>query len=89
MASLTIKLRVDPTTGKKDVIIDYHSDADALPIEHEQEHRRLVEKLIEGGVLKASEIGQIVVSREQETGPATAEPATGTPQDERIAEKQK
>ncbi len=89
MASLTIRLRVDPATGKKDVLIDYHSDSDALPIEHEEEHRRLVEKLIEGGVLKAAEVGKIVVEREQEQrGPAPTEPLEA-PQDQRTASKTK
>ena len=40
MASLTLSLRIDPATGKKDVLIKYESDADALPSEHEEEHRR-------------------------------------------------
>ncbi len=29
-------------------------------------HRRLVEKLVNGGLLKAEEVGQIVVEREEE-----------------------
>ncbi len=64
MASLTLRLRIDPTTGKKDILVKYESDADALPMEHEEEHRRLVDKLIAGGALKASEVGRIVVERE-------------------------
>jgi hypothetical protein len=68
MAEMTIRLRTDPTTGKKDIIIDLHSDEDALPHEHEQRHRALVQRLIEGGVLKAEELGQIVVEREQSAG---------------------
>ena len=77
MAEVTIRLRCDPATGKKDIIISLRSDEDALPHEHEQQHRALVEKLIHGGILKASEVGQIVVEREQEEGeaaPAAAEP---------------
>ena len=42
MAEMTIRLRIDPNTGKKDIIISLHSDADALPYEHEQQHRALV-----------------------------------------------
>jgi hypothetical protein len=50
--------------------VSLDSDADALPQEHEQMHRALVEKLIQGGVLKASELGQIVVERvEEEAAP--------------------
>jgi hypothetical protein len=70
MPRLTIRLRCDPATGKEDIIVSYHSDADALPQEHEQQHRALVEKLIDGGLLKASEVGRVVVERERELQPA-------------------
>lgn len=76
---MTIRLRCDPQTGKKDLIISLKSDADALPIEHEQQHRALVEKLIEGGLLKAGELGQIVVEREQPEAECTPQ-ASGEPQ---------
>ena len=45
MAEMTIRLVVDPVSGKRSVVIGYHSDSDALPIEHEEEHRALVKKL--------------------------------------------
>lgn len=64
MAELTIRLVVDPDSGKKNVTIAYESDADALPMEHEDEHRRLVDKLIQGGVLAQAELGTITVERE-------------------------
>jgi hypothetical protein len=66
MAELTIRLYPDPTTGKKNIVISMKSDADALPHEHEQQHRALVDKLINGGILKAEEVGTITVSREEE-----------------------
>jgi FtsH ternary system domain X3-analog len=66
MAEMTIRLRTDPTTGKKDIVVSLRSDDDALPYEHEQQHRALVQKLIEGGLLKAEELGQVVVEREEE-----------------------
>ena len=65
MAELTIRLEVDPKTGKKNVIIGYRADEDALPIEHEEDHRRLVDQLIEGGALKAGELGEIIIDREE------------------------
>jgi hypothetical protein len=68
MARLTISLRVDPATGKKDIVVKLHSDEDALPHEHEQQHRRLVDKLIEGGLIKADEVGRVVVEREEGSG---------------------
>lgn len=63
MASVTIRLVIDKATGKKDVIISYASEADALPFEHEDEHKRVVDKLIEGGALAAADLGKIVVER--------------------------
>ena len=84
MPELTIRLRCDPATGKKDIIISLRSDEDALPHEHEQQHRALVEKLIDGGLLKASELGQIVVEREEkEAQPA---PASSGPENTRQAQ---
>lgn len=80
MAELTIRLRVDPSTGKRDVIIGYRSDEDALPMEHEDEHRRLVERLIEGGVVRAEELGTVTVEREQ---PSAAEVELSTDDDRR------
>ena len=71
MAEMTIRLRCDPETGKKDIIVSLRSDADALPHEHEQMHRALVQKLVEGGLLQAAEVGQVVVERQEEA----AEPA--------------
>jgi hypothetical protein len=68
MAEMTIRLRCDPVTGKKDIIVSLRSDEDALPLEHEQQHRALVEKLIHGGLLKPSEVGQIIVEREGSEG---------------------
>ena len=65
MAEMTIQLQTDPVTGKKDIIVSLKSDEDSLPHEHEQAHRALVEKLIEGGVITAAEIGKVVVAREE------------------------
>ena len=82
MAEMTIRLRCDPATGKKDIVIKLHSDADTLPLEHEQQHRALVDKLINGGVLKASEVGKVVVEREEDAR-EPAVPAGNEPQGQR------
>jgi hypothetical protein len=66
MAEMTIRLRINPQTGKKDIIIALRGDEDALPHEHEQQHRALVDKLIQGGLLSAQEKGNIVVEREED-----------------------
>jgi hypothetical protein len=66
MAEMTIRLRVDPETGKKDIVVSLRSDQDSLPHEHEQQHRQLVEKLIEGGMISEGEIGNLIIEREEE-----------------------
>jgi len=68
MAEMTIRLRCDPATGKKDIIVSLRSDEDTLPHEHEQMHQRLVDKLIHGGLLKPAEVGQVIVERESVEG---------------------
>jgi hypothetical protein len=73
MPEMTIQLRCDPTTGRRDVIVKLHGDADLLPHEHETLHRKLVDQLIEGGVIKAGEAGRLIVEREE--GVVIAPPA--------------
>lgn len=80
MAEVIIRLEVDPTTGKKNVVIGYRSDADAMPIEHEDAHREIVDKLIEGGALAAADLGEIIVERDSDTGPAASEPTSESEQ---------
>lgn len=63
MAEMIIMLRRDPQTGKQNIIIKLNSDADALPQEHEQMHRELVEKLIGKG-LDPEDLGELIVERE-------------------------
>ena len=67
MPEMTIQLRRDPQTGKQHIFVKLRSDEDALPHEHEQLHRALVDKLLEGGILKAGEEGNLIIEREQET----------------------
>jgi hypothetical protein len=85
MPELTIRLVVDPDTGKKNVVISYTSEADAMPMEHEDEHRRLVDALIEGGALSAAELGQIVVEREGDEGVSAPAQEAGAQQRESVA----
>lgn len=69
MAEMLIVLRRDPQTGKQNIIVKLESDPDSLPIEHEQLHRKLVEKLVAGGA-KLEDLGEIVIERETGTEPA-------------------
>lgn len=63
MALMTIHLRRDPQTGRQSIIVKLDSDADALPMEHEQLHRQLVEKLLGKG-LEPEDLGELIVERE-------------------------
>ena len=75
MGEMTIQLRMNSETGKQDIVISLRSDEDLLPHEHENQHQALVDKLIEGGLLKAGDAGKIIVEREEEA-------SLGTPQSE-------
>lgn len=78
MADLTLRLRVDPKTGRREIVIDYSSDSDALPFEHEEEHRQLAEKVVNGGLKNPN----VEVSREEEAGstePEATEQPVATP----------
>jgi len=86
MPEMTIRLIPDPETGKKNIIISLRGDEDALPHEHEQMHRQIVDKVLNGGLLKNAEVGTITVEREEEKAPAAAN-STG-PQDQRQASAQ-
>jgi hypothetical protein len=62
LPNITLRLEIEPGTGRRTVVISYESDSDALPMEHEEEHRALVGKLMEGGLVKAGD--RIRVERE-------------------------
>ena len=68
MAEMIIMLRRDPNTGKQNIIVKLDSDPDALPIEHEQMHRKLVEKLVGKG-LDPEDMGELIIEREPEAQP--------------------
>jgi len=63
MADITVKLTFNLETGKKDILIDYDGDDDALPSEHERHHRQIVETLLGKGVLSKKDVGNVVVQR--------------------------
>ena len=67
---------MDPATGKKDVVVKYVSDPDALPAEHEEEHRRIVGLLLQGGLVSAGELGRVIVER---VAPEASEAGTSEP----------
>ena len=83
MANATIRLVFNLTTGKKDIYIELQSDADSLPIEHEQDHRHLVEKLLGQGILQANEVGDLHVNRISQQAATTEDKKTQQPQETR------
>ena len=86
MAEMTIMLRRDPNTGKQNIIIKLDSDPDALPIEHEQLHRRLVEKLVGKG-LDPEDMGELIVEREAEQQPNQPISTPNEPQKQKAGHK--
>ncbi len=81
MAEMLIILRRDPQTGKQNIIVKLESDPDALPIEHEQMHKKLVEKLVGTG-LNPEDLGDLVIERE-----TVGQPAPPASEPEPIREK--
>lgn len=70
-AEIKIHLRYNLETGKKDIIIEYDSEDDAMPYEHEQRHRQIVQQLIGQGLVDEEDVGNILVGRvENEKAPA-------------------
>ncbi len=80
MAVMQIVLKRDPSTGKQNIWVKLESEPDALPIEHEQLHRKLVEKLIGTG-LDPDDLGEMIVEREPTAEPG--EPANPVAEPER------
>jgi hypothetical protein len=78
MATLILRLDIDPTTKKKNVWVKLDSDSDALPMEHEEQHKRIVEALLAGGAVKPEELGTITIEREGQ-GPAVKEAPQNAP----------
>ena len=63
MSNIKIHIKINHETGLRDITIEYESDADSLPIEHEQRHMQIVHELVDSGVLKAEDVGEISVTR--------------------------
>lgn len=46
MAEVILRLKHNPKTGQRELVIDYESDADMLPHEHEKDHRAAAEMVL-------------------------------------------
>lgn len=77
MAEITLRLRHDPRTGLRELVIHYESEDDVLGHEHELDHRALVEDLL--GVPLGAIADTVVVERLATKGLAedAAEAAAG------------
>jgi hypothetical protein len=77
MAEVTIRLRHNPRTGERELVIHYESDSDALPHEHEKDHRALAEQILGKpiGELGLGQVDRVVVERAPKAGEAAAEEA--------------
>ena len=84
MAEMIIMLRRDPNTGKQNIIIKLDSDPDALPMEHEQQHRQLLEKVFGK---KLEDYGEVIVEREQEAQPNQPTTTPNEPQKQKAGQK--
>jgi len=84
MAEMIIMLRRDPNTGKQNIIIKLDSEPDALPHEHEQMHRKLVEKLTG---IKPEDMGEVIIEREPESQPNQPTSTPNEPQKQKTSNK--
>ena len=75
MPGLTLRLVVDPATGRRELIVELEREPDALPVEHEEAHRHLARALV----------GSTPLARDRE--PATEAPAEAEAEAERRGQK--
>ncbi|MBL8604448.1 MAG: hypothetical protein JNK72_21155 [Myxococcales bacterium] len=61
MAEVSIRFRHNPKTGQRELVIVYESERDALPHEHERDHRALAEALL--GQTLGDDVSHIRVER--------------------------
>ena len=64
MGEITLSFLFDPENNKRELWVDYKSESDWLPSEHEQRHRQIVRRLIADGKLDPDKIDRIQVTVE-------------------------
>jgi hypothetical protein len=84
MAEMIIMLRRDPNTGKQNIIVKLDSDPDSLPMEHEQKHKALVQKLTG---LKDEDLGEVIIVREPEAQPTEPSGTPSEPQKKQVGNR--
>jgi len=81
MPEAILRLHTDPETGERQLVVKYVSDPDALPFEHEDDHRALVEQVLEDG-LDGRAVERVTVG-------ISAEPVAEAPRPERQADEER
>ena len=69
MARLILRLFYDPRRARRDIVIDLASDADTVPFEHEQQHKSLLDRIVNGGTFAAARDGRVVIDRAEDMTP--------------------
>jgi len=64
MANLILRLIKNQATGKQELLVDYESDGDRLPFEHEEEHRRWLKKILEESGEISGEGETLIIERD-------------------------
>jgi hypothetical protein len=83
VGDITIRFKMNVETGKKDIVIEYEGDEDALPHEHEKRHKEIVEQLVGKGLIAAEQAGEVHVERLK--GKPAKTPEKGGPQGQAAA----
>lgn len=73
MARLILQLKIDPVSKKREVVIGYESESDALPMEHEDDHKALVQQVAGPAARGATR----VQANEGLLEPVSAQPVSG------------
>ena len=69
VARLILRLFYDPHGERRDIVVDLASDADTVAFEHEQQHKSLLDRIVNGGTFAAARDGRVVVDRAEDMTP--------------------
>lgn len=61
MGAITLSFVFDPENNRRELWVDYESEADWLPAEHERRHREIVKRLVAEGKLDPEMIDRVQV----------------------------
>lgn len=85
---ITVKMRHNALTGKKDITIEYEESDDVPQWKHDKQHKEIVEKLLGKGILKPDELGNVKVEQLKPVGRrGPAQQGQATP-GQRLTERQ-